>query len=171
MRRGIRGGEMSVSDYYSMLVCENGHVLTDRLERSSNDTPHCSKCGARTISQCPSCGAKIRGDLRDSGVVVIGYTTPAPKYCPECGAPFPWTTASLDALRELAELDDDLDADDADSLVKSAETALTDGPKTKVAAMRVKKILGKAGKATASAARDLLVDVLAESAKRTIWPN
>lgn len=123
-----------------MLVCENGHVLTDRLERSANNTPHCSKCGAKTISQCPACGAKIRGDLRDSGVVVIGYTAPAPKYCPECGAPFPWTTASLDALRELAELDDDLDADDASSLVKSAETALTDGPRTKVAAMRVKKI-------------------------------
>lgn len=162
---------MSASDYYTMLVCENGHVLTDCLERSSNNTPYCSECGAKTISQCPSCSAKIRGDLRDSGVVVIGYTTPAPKYCPECGAPFPWTTASLDALRELAELDDNLDDDDANALVQSAETALTDGPKTKVAALRVKKVLGKARETTASAARDLLVDVLAESAKRMIWPS
>ena len=103
--------------------------------------------------------------------MVIGYTTPAPKYCPECGAPFPWTTASFDALRELAELDDNLDDDDANALVQSAETALTDGPKTKVAALRVKKILGKARETTASAARDLLVDVLAESAKRMIWPS
>ncbi len=162
---------MSGSDYYTMLVCENGHVLTDRLERSPNDTPHCSKCGAKTISKCPSCGAKIRGDLRDSGIVVLGHTTPAPKYCPECGEPFPWTAASLDALRELAELDDDLDAADANALVESVETALTDGPKTKVAAMRIKKILSKAGRATVAAIRDVLVDVLAESAKRTIWPS
>lgn len=161
---------MSANDYYTMLACENGHVLTDCLERSSNDTPYCSKCGAKTISKCPSCGAKIRGDLRDSMVLTMRMT-PAPKYCPECGAPFPWTAASLDALREIAELDDDLDAADAKALVESAETALTDSPKTKIAAMRIKKILGKAGKASAVAIRDLLVDVLAESAKRTIWPS
>lgn len=162
---------MGVNDYYTMLVCENGHVLTDCLERSSNDTPYCSECGAKTLSKCPKCGAKIRGELRDSGVVMIGFTTSAPNYCPECGSPFPWTAASLEALRELAELDDALDSIDADVLVESAEKAMTDNPKTKVSAMRVKKILGKAGKATASAARDLLVDVLAESAKRTIWPS
>lgn len=50
---------MSANDYYTMLVCENGHVLTDCLERSSNNTPHCSECGAKAISQCPSCGTKI----------------------------------------------------------------------------------------------------------------
>lgn len=161
---------MSANDYYTMLVCENGHVLTDCLERSSNDTPYCSKCGAKTISKCSSCGAKIRGDLRESMVLTMRMTS-APKYCPECGAPFPWTVASLDALRELAELDDDLDAADAKALVESAEAALTDSPKTKVAAMRIKKILGKAGKASAAAIRDLLVDVLAESAKRMIWPS
>lgn len=161
---------MGADDYYTMLVCENGHVLTDCLERSSNNTPYCSRCGARTISRCPSCGSKIRGDLRDPGAVVIGFITPAPSYCPECGAPFPWTMASLEALRELAELDDELGSEDVDTLVRSAERAMTENPKTEVAAMRVKKILTKAGKATASAARDLLVDVLAESAKRAIWP-
>ncbi len=161
---------MSAADYYSMLVCENGHVLTDRLERSSNDSKYCNTCGARTISVCPGCGAKIRGDLIDSGVVCIGFTPIAPKYCPECGEPFPWTAAAIEALRELAELDDDLSEADREMLVESAETAMTENPKTKVSALKVKKVLAKAGKATASAARDLLVDVLAESAKKMIWP-
>lgn len=161
---------MSAEDYYTMLVCESGHVLTDCLECSSDDSKFCDKCGARTISACPSCGAKIRGDLIDSGVVCIGFTPVAPKYCPECGEPFPWTVASIEALRELAELDDDLNEADREMLVESAETAMTENPKTKVSALKVKKVLSKAGKATASAARDLLVDVLAESAKKMIWP-
>lgn len=48
---------MSANDHYTMFVCENSHVLTDCREHSSNSTPHCSECGAKTISQCPSCGA------------------------------------------------------------------------------------------------------------------
>lgn len=161
---------MSADDYYSMLVCENGHVLTECLERSANDSAYCDTCGAKTISECPSCGAKIRGDLIDSGVVMIGFTPKAPRYCPECGKPYPWTVAAIEALRELADLDDELDNIDKAVLVDSAKEAMTDNPKTKVAALKVKKVLGKAGKATASAARDLLVDVLAESAKKMIWP-
>lgn len=161
---------MGADDYYTMLACENGHVLTDSLENSSNDTPYCSDCGAKTISKCPTCGAKIRGGLRDTGIAFIGFTTPAPSYCPECGTPFPWTIASIEAVRELAELDDELDSEDVEVLVSSAEGAMTENPKTKVAAMRAKKVLDKAGKTTMSAIRDLLIDVLAESAKRIIWP-
>lgn len=104
-------------------------------------------------------------------MVLIMRMTSAPKYYPECGELFPWTSASLDALQELVELDDDLDADDVDALVKSAETALTVGPKTKVAAMRVKKNLGKAGKATVATARDLPIVIFGESDKRAILPS
>jgi hypothetical protein len=162
---------MGSSSYYTMLVCENGHVITDCLERSTCDDKFCDKCGAPTISSCPTCGAKIRGDRKDSGIFVVGYVTPAPKYCPECGAPFPWTIAAIESLKELAELDDGLSDEDANELAKSAEETLSETPKTKVAAIKVKKILARAGRETASAARDLLVDVMAETAKRVIWPS
>lgn len=154
-----------------MLVCENGHVITDCLECSNHDDKFCDECGAPTLSSCPSCGAKIRGESMSSGVVVIGYVTPAPSYCPECGKPFPWTVASLEALKELAELDDDLTDDDAETLAKSAEQAMSENPRTKVAGLRIKKILARAGKETVDGARDLLVDLLAETAKRMIWPS
>ncbi len=162
---------MGSSDYYTMLVCKNGHVITDSLERSACDDKFCDRCGAPTISSCPTCGAKIRGDTKGGGVFIVGYVTPAPKYCPECGAPFPWTIATIESLRELAELDDGLSDEDATELAKSAEATLSETPKTKAAAVRVKRILTRAGRETASAARDLLVDVMAETAKRIIWPS
>ena len=66
-------------------------------------------------------------------------------------------------------LDDESDEADRTGLVSSAEVAMSENPKTNAAALKVKKLLSKAGKATVSAAKDLLVDVLAESTKRTIW--
>lgn len=162
---------MSRDGFYTMLVCENGHVLTDRLENSARDDKFCDKCGARAISKCPTCNANIRGDIKDSGVLVLGYTTPAPKYCPECGAPFPWTVSTIEALKEIAELDDELTSEDVETLTESAGETLSETPRTKVAALKIKKVLEKAGKETAKAMRDLLVDVVAETAKRTIWPS
>lgn len=160
---------MSVDGRYSMLVCENGHVITDMLEDLSYNDKFCSICGARTISRCPSCDTRIRG--AQSGVIVVGYVTPPPQYCPECGAPMPWTQSKMEAMKELAELDDGLSDGDKVQFMKSATATLSENPKTKVSAFNVKKILGKMGKETASAIRDLLVDMVAESAKRIIWPS
>lgn len=104
-------------------------------------------------------------------LATIGFEPEPPKYCYKCGDPFPWTRASLEALKELAELDDSLDEGDVEDLAVSAEEILSETPKTKVAAIRFKKILSRAGSETATAARELFVDIVAETAKRTIWPN
>ena len=62
--------------------------------------------------EMPSCGAKILSSLRKSMITTMRIT-PVPKICPEREKPFPWTVESLDALRDLVELDDDLDTADA----------------------------------------------------------
>lgn len=160
-----------MNDYYTMMVCENGHVITDELENSSRGSAFCDECGAPTITACQKCGTPIRGDLIDSGVVVIGFTSSAPKYCHNCGQPYPWTSRSIEALKELAGLDDSLTAEDVDGLTNSAKDLMSETPRTKIAALKFKKILSRAGKETASAARDLFVDIVVETAKRTIWPN
>lgn len=159
-----------MSDYYTMMACKNGHVITAMLEKSSRASKYCDECGAETITTCQECHAPIRGDLIDSWVISMS-STPAPKFCPHCGKPYPWTQASIEALKELAELDDSLTEQDAVDLVNMANDIVTETPKTKVAAMKFKKILSRAGKETASAARDLFVDIAAETAKRTIWPS
>lgn len=159
---------MADSDYYTEMVCESGHVITDCLERSSRGSEYCDECGAKNITSCPSCGAKIRGDLIDSGVISIGFQPEAPKYCHRCGYPYPWTRSAIDAVKELAELDDRLTEEDAEALGLAVADSMNDNPKTKVAVVRIKKIFGKAGKATADAMRDIVVDVASEAAKKML---
>jgi hypothetical protein len=49
------------------------------------------------------------------------------------------------------------------------ESLVKDTPQAKVASFRVKTFLGKAGKEITSVARDILVDIVSETAKKAIW--
>jgi hypothetical protein len=73
-----------------MQVCRNGHVVTDLLhtypERSLS---HCDRCGAATLDRCPTCGWELPGAVRVPGLIPVGLLEP-PRYCPACGAAFPW---------------------------------------------------------------------------------
>lgn len=72
-------------------VCRNGHVLTDRLRTVAVGAPsHCDRCGADTLSSCPTCGRPLPGALLVPGLVPVGAGR-APAYCSSCGARFPWT--------------------------------------------------------------------------------
>lgn len=75
------------------------------------------------------------GDLIDNGVVRIGFSPTAPKYCPDCGSPYPWASAAIETLEELAMLDDESDEADRTGLVSSAEVAMSENPKTNAAAL------------------------------------
>lgn len=73
-----------------MQVCPNGHVTNDRcLESPKDSKDFCDKCGKKTITECPNCKQPIPGVLHRP-VVVIAYLLPAPDYCENCGAAFPW---------------------------------------------------------------------------------
>ncbi len=52
----------------------------------------------------------------------------------------------------------------------SLDDIVRDTPKTTVAATRFKRILAKAGTGAGQAFRDILVDVISETAKKMIWP-
>jgi hypothetical protein len=76
----------------TMLVCLEGHVITDRLIDSPEDGKKCCpKDGSETLSECPSCKAAIPGTLHGTGVVIIGSLPRAPERCENCGSAFPWT--------------------------------------------------------------------------------
>jgi hypothetical protein len=72
-----------------MLVCRNGHVVTDLL-RSQPDTAltHCDRCGATTLDRCATCGHELPGALTVPSRPV-GLRRP-PSYCSNCGAAFSW---------------------------------------------------------------------------------
>jgi hypothetical protein len=81
-----------MSHYDVQQVCLNGHQVTDNYNGSPEVRENfCSKCGEKTINQCPDCQHPIRGYYHVDGVVKIGFTTPVPTHCDNCGKPFPWT--------------------------------------------------------------------------------
>jgi hypothetical protein len=91
-----------------------------------------------------------------------------PHYCYNCGKPYPWTQAKLEAAKEFAEELDGLSSKEKDVLKQSIEELARDTPKTKVAAVKVKKILAKARGAALSMLRDILVDIASETAKKAM---
>jgi hypothetical protein len=73
-----------------MVVCHNGHVLTDRLrDYPELQSSRCEKCGAPSLCRCPTCGLGLPGATPSSGLVTVGQRQP-PRYCSACGAAFPW---------------------------------------------------------------------------------
>jgi hypothetical protein len=89
-----------------MLVCLNGHVITDRLHSSSGmPSTHCDRCGATALDRCRTCGWLMRGAEFNSGLAPVGTRRP-PDHCPACGAAFPWANEApaapvVDALSTL----------------------------------------------------------------------
>jgi hypothetical protein len=73
-----------------MLVCRNGHVITDLLQTyPERALAHCDRCGATTLDRCPTCGQRFLGATHVPGLNVLG-TMAAPDNCFFCGAAMPW---------------------------------------------------------------------------------
>ena len=171
-------GEGEVSTRFDTAqICLNGHIINPATEAAPHDSQDfCSACGATTIVRCTDCDAAIRGarlaialDRRWHPTGGLARQSAPPKFCTTCGKPYPWTRATLDAARELAAELHDLSESERADLVKSLPDLIADTPKTTVAATRFKRLMVKAGADAGAAFRKILVDVVTEGAKRTIW--
>ncbi|AKI97988.1 DUF2321 domain-containing protein [Kosmotoga pacifica] len=154
--------------YHKALICKNGHIITDTIDTQPEKyEKYCSKCGAETIKKCEHCGAFIRGDYEIPGFVTIGFPPELPKYCHNCGKPYPWTEKSIEAAKELLmELDSGYGED---FLNKTVEDLISDDPETKVAIVRIKKMLAKASPEIGKLLKDILVGVVSEGVRKMIW--
>ena len=149
-------------------ICENGHVVNSWSASSpEHNEKFCSKCGAPTITKCPSCDTLIRGNVLDD---FPDLHFEAPKFCINCGNPYPWTQSRLTAAVELANELESINESDKAILVASINDLVKDTSSTPIAAMRFKKIMVKVGTATASMFKDILVDILSEAARKAIFP-
>ncbi len=149
-------------------ICVNGHMITSSLETSPElSARFCDRCGAETISECPQCRASIRGYFHVDGVVSLNETR-VRAFCHECGNPYPWTEAKLSAAREMADELDELSEEEKEQLKGTLDDLVRDTPRTEVAATRFKKLMAKVGKGAAKAMRDIVVDILSETAKKLI---
>jgi hypothetical protein len=151
-------------------VCPNGHVANSSYQEFPEyNREFCEHCGEKTITHCPNCNNPILGYPRD--IVAIGYKYRPPAYCHRCGHAFPWTERKIQAAVELSAEEAHLNDEDRAILEQSINDIVKDSPKTQLAASRFKKAMTKAGTATAGAVKDILVDIVSETAKKIIWPS
>ncbi len=148
-------------------ICLNGHAVTGELDRfPEKSQKYCKYCGAPTITACPNCHEGIRGKQSGGGLLYYAGYRP-PNHCHECGKAYPWIEAKLEAARELAK--EELEPDDAQVLSDALPDLVASTPKTPVAVGRVKRIFNKVGPAVGEGFKEILVGVIAETAKRAIW--
>lgn len=144
--------------YHVAQVCLNGHLITDSMDQSFGlSTPFCSKCGAPTITACPSCNAPLHGDY-DCGIPVIGTTTSVDAYCYQCGKPYPWTESALQSAKQLIMEEDSIAESDKTAAIESLPDIVSETPNTNLAVVRMKKIIASAGKFTSDAIRKFIID-------------
>lgn len=157
--------------YYTAQVCLNGHVVNDNYEISPEfRKPFCTKCGQPTITQCPSCNTNIQGNYHVDGVAFLTTREPtAHAYCHNCGKPYPWTEANLNAISELLELDEQLQESDIATMKEILPDLLTDTPKSKVAEAKYKIIMRKAGRATYEAVKEIIIGIASETIKKSLF--
>lgn len=165
-------GECQMSYYDVAQVCINGHLVNDRYRgRPQHNKRFCTKCGAQTIAKCPACGADIQGDYIVEGVITIGAEPPPPPaFCHNCGKPFPWTEARLEAMRELTQEVGEL-GDEREKLVGSLPDLVVDTPRTQLAAARWRKALAKVGDQVKPAIMQMLIEIATEGAKKLLFPG
>jgi hypothetical protein len=151
-------------------ICTNGHAITDRLRTApARSKPFCPDCGAPTISACPECSVAIQGDYDVPGVFVLGGVYQPPKFCFGCGTPFPWTAERLKSGRELADEIEGLEPAERERLKTELGEITHDGPKTEVAASRVRKILDKVKGPSGQALQKVVTEIATDAAKKILF--
>lgn len=161
---------MSGSWYDVAQICQNGHVVNNTVRKyPQHNKKFCDKCGAPTLTQCQSCNTEIQGEYHVDGVVSFSdYILPL--FCHNCGKPYPWTEIRIKAAQELVQ-ELDISGEDKQILVESISEIVKNTPRTSVSATNFKRIVSKAGIQVGIAFRDILVDIVSETAKKMIWPS
>jgi len=150
--------------YFPAFICENGHEISTNSNACLDK--FCTECGAPVISKCPSCGKTIRGISNGDYGFLCVYHVPA--YCPDCGQPYPWTKTAIQATIDMLAEDEDYPEQDRERLVEVIPDIISETPKTKLAAVRVKKALNSLGSFAAEGLRSFLIDFGCEFVKSQI---
>jgi hypothetical protein len=162
-----RAERQPVGEYDTALICMNGHVINSMAQRQPvHNTAYCNRCGAAVVSKCLSCDTGIRGEFY-SGGIIFGYHAPA--YCHTCGNAFPWTSERLQAARQLALEAEGLSPEERAQLEGTLDDLIRETPRTPLAVQRFKRLVAKSGAAAATTLREVLVDVVSETVKKSIW--
>lgn len=148
---------------YPAYICRNGHAVST-LSLTCHDK-YCAKCGAPVSSRCPSCNSTIRGRSDENVMWSSKYIVPA--YCRDCGKPYPWTTAAIEATVCMLQ-ESDIPSEDQNKLIDILPDAITETPKTQLAAFRFQKAIATGGAFVAEGLRQFAIDFGCELLKKKV---
>jgi hypothetical protein len=89
-----------------------------------------------------------------------------PKYCGECGKPFPWTETALSAAKQYTNDLDQLSPEEKTVLKGTFDDLTSDTDRTPLAASRFKKFMSKIGPAAGGVLQKIVENVATEAAKK-----
>jgi hypothetical protein len=119
------------------------------------------------IEGCHSCGWPIAGPGPHSWMAGTGPFRP-PKYCGQCGHPFPWTETALEAAKEYTDDLEQLTAAEKILFKETLDDLTRDTPRTPLAANRFKRLLNKIGPVAGSVLQKLMETVVTEAVKKSM---
>ena len=158
-----------MAKYFTAQVCKNGHSITRSIELYPNEMQNfCSKCGAETITSCPSCNTLLRGELYDEEDLFICNDISLDSYCPNCGNPYPWTQSAIENAILMIQEEEGLSYQFKESVIQSLPDIIVETPKTGLAVIRLKKCMSTVGKFAADGLRQFVVDFGCEFAKNLL---
>lgn len=147
------------------LICMNGHSINSYYyDYSQFNTKFCKECGEINIFSCLHCNKEIRGSLRES-FFLSSYDIPS--YCTNCGRAYPWTDKKIESLKEAIMLSE-ISEDDKNEFKDNLPDIISETPRTRVAALKMKSIGTRMGKEIWSIVRDVFIDIASETAKKTM---
>ena len=170
-----------MSKYGKALICLSGHIRSHAIEIRPEDLEdYCSICGSKTIDSCLNCNTPIKGgelykissyySSRPSySVKKSNYILP--KYCHNCGKPYPWTEKALNDVKELIKKEKKLSPEDKEILEKSIEELINETPNQNLTILRFKKLVSKAGPEFAEIIKSTLQNILSEVIIKMLFGN
>ena len=161
-------------DFGYAQICLNGHIITYKSNDLKILQPFCASCGQKVTIECENCQTPIRGGVRYEshiGPPYRYYSDPykRPSYCYKCGHTFPWTKSAEEAAFELIEFSTELNDSEKNELQSSIQNLLIESPKTNVSVVKFKSYASKAGTEIAKGLKDILIDLVSETVKKSIW--
>src|SRR5215204_5763977 len=139
-----RGFTSNMVWYDTAQICLGGHVTNSSTQvHPESNKKYCHRCGKQTITECPKCKKPIQGHpyLENNARSLIPIK--APRFCKECGNIFPWFEDQVQAAKELAEMQEDLDDKDKELLKKSFDDLIQYNAKSEVAALKIRRVFEK----------------------------
>lgn len=149
-------------------ICLNGHIMCPSIIRFPELLKKfCTKCGAKTITECPNCNAQIY----ENSIEISEGEDIGPAFCHDCGKPYPWTIKREEAAQEWLKELDGIPEEDRKIIEENLSDIINTTPMTGLASKRVEKLLKKfADSPIAKAIRQFIIDFGTEQVKRSLYP-